>query len=174
MDNVIELFSTLSSLTCDFPALQLASINFKDNINSNFGRRCLTCSNMLLNVYKFFWTDKNLSYKNIPNYEKLTKILQKNQKNVDFFNNFIEKFQNTTTSEFFFKIRILQKTLSKNIVVECEKISKLCKRIMATFAKTEKRILGEDELFESLSFVALTSNCFQLNSIMRLGYLNLA
>lgn len=173
MDNIIELYSTVSSLTCDFPALMLATINFKDNLNNNFGRRCLTNANALLNIYKFFWSDKNLSYKNIPDCEKFIKILQKNQKNSTFFENFVEKFQNTTTPQFFFKVKSLRQNLLLTIILECEKMSKLSKRVMSTFAKNEQRILSESEFYSDLGYVALTSNCFQLNTILRLGYLNI-
>ena len=99
-DNIIELWANLQSLQQDFPAVMMAAQNYKNNINSCFGRHCLTFSQTLLSVYKFFWTDKNLSYKDIPNYEKSIKILQKKQKNADFFIEFVKKFENFTSAEF--------------------------------------------------------------------------
>lgn len=166
-------YKIITDSCCDFPALMLATINFKDNLNNNFGRRCLTNANALLNIYKFFWSDKNLSYKNIPDCEKFIKILQKNQKNSTFFENFVEKFQNATTPQFFFKVKSLRQNLLPTIILECEKMSKLSKRVMSTFAKNEQRVLSENEFYSDLGYVALTSNCFQLNTILRLGYLNI-
>ena len=174
MDNLIELFSVVSGFDCDFPAIDLASLNFSDNLNTNFGRRALTYSNAILNIYKFFWSDKNLSYKNVPNYEKLIKILQKNQKNSKFFENFVEKFKNLTSKQYFLKAKSLRPNILATIILETEKISKLSKRIMSTFAKNEYRTINEESFYDDLSYVALTSNSFQLNSLMRLGYLNLA
>lgn len=174
MDNVIELFSIANELSCDIPTIDIACLMQNKNVKSNFGKQALINANTILTIYQSFWSEQNISYKNIPNYEFLVKILQKNGKNIDFFENFIKNYQNVTTNQFFFKIKTIKPILLSTIILTKNKISKLNKKILNLYCKNEVKYLNDDEYFNNIAYIALTSNCFHLNTMMRLGYLNFA
>lgn len=174
MDNLIELFSIVNSLDCDIPQIEIASMPQVDNINLNFGKRTLIYTASLLNIYLSFWGSKNICYKNIPDYENVLKILQKNGKNSNFFENFVNKYQNVTSNEFFFKAKMIKPRLHAELILLQTKLSKVCKRLMNLYTKNEMRMLNECNFYDNISYIAISSNCFQLNSLMRLGYLNFA
>lgn len=174
MDNLIELFTIADELSCDLAMIEIATMPQNDNLNSNFGRRALIASNALLTIYEHFWTSNNLYYKNTPNYEYLIKILQKNGKNCTFFEDFIQNYQNLTTNQFFFKAKCIRPKLNASILLIKNKMSKISKRMMNLYSQKEVRTINENNFYENISYVALSSDCFQLNAMMRLGYLNFA
>ena len=174
MDNLIELFTIVDELSCDLAMIDIAVLPQNDNLNSNFSRRALIASNTLLTIYEQFWTSGNIYYKNIPNLEYLIKILQKNGKNYTFFENFIQNYQHLTTNQFFFKAKCIRPKLNASIVLIKNKMSKISKRITNLYSQKEVRTINENNFYENISYVALSSNCFQLNAMLRLGYLNFA
>lgn len=174
MDNLIELFTIVDELSCDLAMIDIAVLPQNDNLNSNFARRALIASDTLLTIYEQFWTSGNIYYKNIPNLEYLIKILQKNGKNYTFFENFIQNYQHLTTNQFFFKAKCIRPKLNASIVLIKNKMSKISKRITNLYSQKEVRTINENNFYENISYVALSSNCFQLNAMLRLGYLNFA
>lgn len=167
MDNLIELFQLCLTKNISFSAIDLAANSCKNN----FGKECLISSSTLLQVYKSFWKS-NLTYQNIPNIERCLNILCKKGEKEQILFDFCENNKKFTEERFIFKakaekiniLNILEKTIIK--------LSKISKKL-CNLECPETKIVFEKNLYDNLIYHSLTSNNFQLNAILRLGYLNM-
>ena len=171
MDNIIELFTIIQNSNLDFSTLFLTNL-MQTNSNSTFGKNSLMCSKTLISCYNNFWNQK-IFYNNSPNYEKFSKILQKKGKNDDFFFNFINQNNKYISPEFFLKVKIVKPTIINFLNKENEKFNKIIKKLNNFFGSKEKKCLNLNDFFENVCYTSLAINNVQLNSMARLGYLNI-
>ena len=172
MDNIIELYSNICKLETDLPCLELSVLNSLSSPCGNFGKACLVNCKVILMCYLNFWKDNNLFYKNMPNVEKNLKILENNGKNSNFLINFMKKFKIFTTNKFFLKTKSIKKCALSEVEKMQKKVTLLALKLTNNFTAETPSPINLNNALTNLNYVALTTNCYQLNALMRLGYLN--
>lgn len=175
MEYVVELYSIVCKIeNVVNNSVEISLLSRKITSSKNFGRRCLFYSEVLLNVYKKFFSQKNISIIDIPNFKNLEEFVEKNHffsKILPKYLNYSEKFLKT---ELFFKLRIVKSELFKFCDKKLSFVKKASKKITSVsenFGVT--KYIDENKFFGAISsFPVLNFDTKFLGIMLRLGYLN--
>ena len=170
MDYIIDV-SELCKRYYDTNSI-LYSLTFKaSTLKNNFGEKCLFSSTLLINLYSYFFNQKRIYVKDIPNRDKIIKLLSKIKKDGNDYKKYMDK-TNWKKKKNLGKINQRKSYLKR---VGYIKIAYLdFKKILLLNNKSNLRMIDEYSLYSSLQLIPFIYDNFLLNILTRYGFLNVS
>lgn len=173
MDYIIDV-SELCKRYYDTNSI-LYSLTFKaSTLKNNFGEKCLFSSTLLINLYSYFFNQKRIYVKDIPNRDKIIKLLSKINKDGNDFKNYMDKTNCVIEEKFRNKINQEKEPIKESLDYYKNCLSRFSKKILLLNNKSNLRMIDEYSLYSSLQLIPFIYDNFLLNILTRYGFLNVS
>ena len=173
MDYIIDL-SELCKRHYDTNSIFYSLILKSSTLKNNFGEKCLFSSALLINLYSYFFNQKKIYIKDIPNREKIVKLLSKINKDDNDFKNYIDKTNCVIDEKLRKRINQEKIPIQESLDYYKNHLSKFSKKILLLNNKSNLRMIDENSLYSSLQLFPFIYNNYLLNILTRYGFMNVS